>query len=87
MRETICNKNTVQDKYGKQQTQQERQDTRDDGGTQDTSEEGNPPTYTVRLYHMGQVDLIECSPQSGWASMRQGVNLTCQPSEADSAQA
>jgi len=28
MWETICNKNTVQDEYGKQQSQQERQDTR-----------------------------------------------------------
>jgi len=37
---------------------------------------------------MGQVDLIECSPQSEVASMCQNVNTpTYQPSEADSAQA
>ena len=30
MWETICNKNTVQDGHGKQETQQERQDTLDD---------------------------------------------------------
>lgn len=36
---------------------------------------------------MGQVDLIERSPQSEVASMCQGATPTRQPSEADSAQA
>lgn len=36
---------------------------------------------------MGQVDLIERSPQSEVASMHQGATPTCQPNEADSAQA
>lgn len=64
MWETICNKNTVQDEYGKQRSQQERQDTRGGRRTRPAGEGGSSPTYTVRLYHIGQVDLIERTPQS-----------------------
>lgn len=60
MWETICNKNTVQDEYGKQRSQQERQDTRGGRRTRPAGEGGSSPTYT----DIGQVDLIERAPQS-----------------------
>lgn len=64
MWETICNKNTVQDEYGKQRSQQECQDTRDDRHTRPAGEGGgSPPTYATRLYHMGQADLIKYTPK------------------------
>lgn len=73
MWETICNKNTVQDEYGKQRSQQERQDTKDDRHTRPAGEGGSPPTYATRLTTWGKRTLLS-TPQNNVASMRQDAN-------------
>lgn len=84
MWETICNKNTVQDGHGKQHNHNRNTKTLDDDRhTRPASEQRTRRGFTT----WGKQTSSSTHLKVGWVSMHKGATPTCQPNEADSAQA